>query len=128
MPPPVIGVCLAGDLKVGLCNDIHTLDVGWRKKDNKAKMSPNTIDIGIDGCFYMLVIPNGSCHYRTLALLRPLRCYAPPPPPLQREVTAKGHFLLPYTPPPLTHAHMCLACSYLNVYSSTTLLLRCYLC
>ena len=41
------------------------------------------------------------------------------PPPLQREVTAKGHFLLPYTPPPpLTHARMCLACSYLNVYSS----------
>ena len=35
--------------------------------------------------------------YRTLALLRPLRCYVPP---LQREVTAKGQFLLPYTPPP----------------------------
>ena len=44
------------------------------------------------------------CMYRTLLLLRPLRCYAPPP--LQREVTAKGHFLLPYMPPHL-HMHTC---------------------
>ena len=64
--------------------------------------------------------------YRTLALLRPLRCYAPPP-------LFSAKLLLRVTfcsliRPPLTHAHMCLACSYLNVYSSTTLLLRCYLC
>ena len=56
-------------------------------------------------------------YYRTLALLRPLRCYAPPP--LQREVTAKGHFLLPYTPPHL-HMHTC------ALTSMFTLVLRCY--
>ena len=59
--------------------------------------------------------------YRTLAFLRPLRCYAPPPPPppLQREVTAKGQFLLPYTPPHL-HMHTC------ALTSMFTLVLRCY--
>ena len=61
-----------------------------------------------------------SCYYRTLALLRPLRCYAPPP--LQREVTAKGHFLLPYTPPHL-HMHTCV---WLALTSMFTLVLRCY--
>ena len=61
--------------------------------------------------------------YRTLALLRPLRCYAPPPPPpLQREVTAKGHFLLPYTPPHL-HMHTCV---WLALTSMFTLVLHCY--
>ena len=64
-----------------------------------------------------------SPYYRTLALLRPLRCYAPPPPPpLQREVTAKGHFLLPYTPPHL-HMHTCV---WLALTSMFTLVLRCY--
>ena len=58
--------------------------------------------------------------YRTLALLRPLRCYAPPP--LQREVTAKGHFLLPYTPPHL-RMHTCV---WLALTSMFTLVLRCY--
>ena len=58
--------------------------------------------------------------YRTLALLRPLRCYATPP--LQREVTAKGHFLLPYTPPHL-HMHTCV---WLALTSMFTLVLRCY--
>ena len=41
------------------------------------------------------------------------------PPPLQREVTAKGHFLLPYTPPHL-HMHTC------ALTSMFTLVLRCY--
>ena len=55
------------------------------------------------------------------------RCYAPfvvtlPPPPLQREVTAKGHFLLPYTPPHL-HMHTCV---WLALTSMFTLVLRCY--
>ena len=54
------------------------------------------------------------CIYRTLALLRP--------PPLQREVTAKGHFLLPYTPPHL-HMHTCV---WLALTSMFTLVLRCY--
>ena len=56
------------------------------------------------------------------------RCYAPfvvtppPPPPLQREVTAKGHFLLLYTPPHL-HMHTCV---WLALTSMFTLVLRCY--
>ena len=45
-----------------------------------------------------------------------------PPPPLQREVTAKGHFLLPYTPPHL-HMHTCI---WLALTSMFTLVLRCY--
>ena len=54
------------------------------------------------------------------------RCYAPfvvtPPPPLQHEVTAKGHFLLLYTPPHL-HMHTCV---WLALTSMFTLVLRCY--
>ena len=53
------------------------------------------------------------------------RCYAPfvvTPPPLQREVTAKGHFLLPCTPP---HLHM-YTCVWLALTSMFTLVLRCY--
>ena len=46
-----------------------------------------------------------------------------PPPPLQREVnTAKGHFLLRYTPPHL-HMHTCV---WLALTSMFTLVLRCY--
>ena len=44
------------------------------------------------------------------------------PPPLQREVTAKGHFLLPYTPPHL-HMHTCV---WIALTSMFTLVLRCY--
>ena len=53
-------------------------------------------------------------------------CYAPfvvtPAPPLQREVTAKGHFLLPYTPPHL-HMHTCVGLALTSMF---TLVLRCY--
>ena len=76
----------------------------------------NTVCMHVCTCIhvYMCVCARPSI-YRTLALLRP-------PPPLQREVTAKGHFLLPYTPPHL-HMHTCV---WLALTSMFTLVLRCY--
>ena len=58
--------------------------------------------------------------YRTLALLRPLRCYAPPP--LQREVLLRVTFCSLIAPPHL-HIHTCV---WLALTSMFTLVLRCY--
>ena len=74
------------------------------------------------GCMYTKKILPYSRVVTPPSLLRP-------PPPLQREVTAKGHFLLPYTPPPPPppppHLHMH-TCVWLALTSMFTLVLRCY--
>ena len=38
--------------------------------------------------------------YRTASLLRPARCYAPPPPLFSGEITVKGYFTSITRPPP----------------------------
>ena len=50
--------------------------------------------------FCMLPYAAAAPIYRTASLLRPARCYAPPPPPIFGRNYCKGLFYLHYTPPP----------------------------
>ena len=72
---------------------------------------------------YLFLRTLGRMHLPYSRVVTPPSLLRPPPPPLfSAKLLLRVTFCSLIRPPPLTHAHMCLACSYLNVYSSTTLL------
>ena len=34
--PPLVGVGLTGDLKAGICNHVHTMEVAWRERGKQS--------------------------------------------------------------------------------------------
>ena len=54
--------------------------------------------------------------YRTASLLRPARCYAPPPPPIFGQNYCIGLFDLHYTPPPAGRSSRFTVLQFLHVY------------